>query len=82
MQISALSRALRINVKVAYLDGRGDGEKVDFVELKNVEEGYNGMNEVVLLYRCVPSGTLALPADTIAFRPGHYDTLEYRESDD
>ena len=53
MQISALSRALRINVKVAYLDGRGNDEKVDFVELKNVEEGYNGMKEVVLLYRCV-----------------------------
>jgi ubiquitin thioesterase protein OTUB1 len=51
VQISALSRALRINVKVAYLDGRGDDEKVDFVELNNVEEGYNGMNEVVLLYR-------------------------------
>ena len=53
VQISALSRALRINVKVAYLDGRGDAEKVDFVELQNVEEGYNGMRDVVLLYRYV-----------------------------
>ena len=53
VQISALSRALRINVKVAYLDGRGEDEKVDFVELQNVEEGYNGMRDVVLLYRCV-----------------------------
>ena len=57
VQISALSRALRINVKVAYLDGRGNDEKVDFVELKNVEEGYNGMKEVVLLYRCVFRGS-------------------------
>ncbi|KAF8591761.1 cysteine proteinase [Ramaria rubella] len=65
VQISALSRALRINVKVAYLDGRGNDEKVDFVELQNVEEGYNGMQDVVLLYR-----------------PGHYDSLEYREKDD
>jgi len=64
VQISALSRALKINIKVAYLDGRGDGDKVDFVELSNIEDGYNGMKEVCLLYR-----------------PGHYDILEYRDSD-
>lgn len=49
--MDALSKALGINISVAYLDGRGDGDKVDFVELKNVEDGYNGMKEVVLLYR-------------------------------
>ncbi|KAF8519335.1 cysteine proteinase [Hysterangium stoloniferum] len=65
VQISALSRALNVNVKVAYLDGRGNGEKVDFVELKHVEDGHNGMHDVVLLYR-----------------PGHYDILEYRDTDD
>jgi len=53
--MSALSRALRINIKVAYLDGRGEDDKVDFVELSNVEDGYNGMKEVVLLYRFVLS---------------------------
>lgn len=49
--MAALSKALGVNMSVAYLDGRGDDEKVDFVEFKNVEEGYNGMKEVVLLYR-------------------------------
>ncbi|GJJ09272.1 hypothetical protein Clacol_003494 [Clathrus columnatus] len=64
VQMAALSKALGINIRVAYLDGRGNDQKVDFVELKNVEDGYNGMKEVVLLYR-----------------PGHYDILEYRDSD-
>lgn len=51
--MSALTRALKVNLRVAYLSGRGDEEKVDFVEMNNVPEGQNGMKEVVLLYRCV-----------------------------
>jgi len=51
VQMSALTRALKVNLRVAYLSGRGDEEKVDFVEMNNVPEGQNGMKEVVLLYR-------------------------------
>ncbi|KAH9922178.1 cysteine proteinase [Fomitopsis serialis] len=51
VQMTALSRALKVNVSVAYLDGHVHGEegKVDFVEFKNVEDPV--IEPVTLLYR-------------------------------
>jgi len=49
VQVTALARALKVNIKVAYLDGRGNSEKVDFVEFHNNED--TGTTDVVLLYR-------------------------------
>jgi ubiquitin thioesterase protein OTUB1 len=46
VQITALARALRLNVSVAYLDGHADD--VDFVDFANAE----GERPLVLLYRC------------------------------
>ncbi|KAG8997515.1 hypothetical protein FRB94_007640 [Tulasnella sp. JGI-2019a] len=61
-QITALTRALSINVHVAYLDGStGTGGTVDFVKFEPVEDAEDdGAKPVTLL-----------------FRPGHYDILEY-----
>ncbi|KZV89468.1 cysteine proteinase [Exidia glandulosa HHB12029] len=63
VQITALARALKVNVRIAYLDGRGSGDAVEFVEFQNridgLESDSSGSNAVVLLYR-----------------PGHYDILE------
>ncbi|KAG8857827.1 hypothetical protein FRB96_005546 [Tulasnella sp. 330] len=61
-QITALTRALSINVHVAYLDGSaGNGGAVDFVKFEPVEDAEDdGAKPVTLL-----------------FRPGHYDILEY-----
>ncbi|EJD43683.1 cysteine proteinase [Auricularia subglabra TFB-10046 SS5] len=63
VQVTALARALKVNVRIAYLDGRGTGDSVEFVEFQNRIDGVpsedSGSNEVVLLYR-----------------PGHYDILE------
>ncbi|TFY76962.1 hypothetical protein EWM64_g7052 [Hericium alpestre] len=49
VQVTALSRALKINVKVAYLDGRGKNGHVDFVEFRNAR--YENEDPLVLLYR-------------------------------
>lgn len=49
VQVTALSRALKINVSVAYLDGRDQGGKVDFVEFFNAPEA--GTEPLALLYR-------------------------------
>lgn len=57
--MTALTRALQIDVNVAYLDGRGgiDG-RVDFVEFKS--GGDKGTVPLILLYRCVYFGLLLL----------------------
>jgi len=47
VQITALSRALRISVKIAYLDGRGTDGKVDFVDF----DSSAGDDPLRLLYR-------------------------------
>ncbi|KZT69469.1 cysteine proteinase [Daedalea quercina L-15889] len=51
VQMTALTKALKVNVSVAYLDGHVHGEegKVDFVQFKNVED--STIDPVVLLYR-------------------------------
>ncbi|KZO92500.1 cysteine proteinase, partial [Calocera viscosa TUFC12733] len=51
VQEMALAKALRIKVRIAYLDSstHGEGGKVDFVEFES--EGENGMHEIALLYR-------------------------------
>ncbi|EIM84270.1 cysteine proteinase [Stereum hirsutum FP-91666 SS1] len=51
VQVTALSRVLRINVRVAYLDGRNPDGKVDFVEFINNETDVFGSDPLVLLYR-------------------------------
>ncbi|KAI0920455.1 hypothetical protein AcW1_002189 [Taiwanofungus camphoratus] len=65
VQITALSRALRVNISVAYLDGRAHGSQegqVDFVQFHNTDEV--DTDPVILLYR-----------------PGHYDILDRRSED-
>ncbi|KAH9837790.1 cysteine proteinase [Rhodofomes roseus] len=51
VQMTALSRVLKVNISVAYLDGhvRGEEGKVDFVEFNNVEDSV--IDSVTLLYR-------------------------------
>lgn len=48
VQITALCRVLRLNVNVAYLDGRGDTGTVEFVEFQN-EQAVK--EPITLLYR-------------------------------
>jgi ubiquitin thioesterase protein OTUB1 len=77
--MTALSRALKINVKVAYLDGRSSDGKVDFVEFNHADPGVEPMT---LLYRCVDCATVRSKVLIIQFdRPGHYDILDRRETD-
>lgn len=45
--MTALSRALHINVKIAYLDGRGTDGKVDFVDFESTDD----TDPLQLLYR-------------------------------
>lgn len=49
VQITALARALKVNVSVAYLDGHAD--IVDFVDFTNVAPDVIGSHPLVLLYR-------------------------------
>lgn len=65
VQITALSRALRVNISVAYLDGRepshsstnpdapnsSNTTKVEFVEFRNNDA--SAVDPIILLYRCV-----------------------------
>jgi len=46
VQMTALCRALKLNIDVAYLDGRRS-DSVDFVPIRSVDEG----DPIVLLYR-------------------------------
>lgn len=48
VQITALCRVLRLDVKVAYLDGRDDTGTVDFVEFQNEQAA---KEPITLLYR-------------------------------
>ena len=51
VQITALSRALQININIAYLDGRGANGVVDFVEFRNDKD--TTTSPLILLYRYV-----------------------------
>ncbi|KZT55385.1 cysteine proteinase [Calocera cornea HHB12733] len=67
VQEMALAKALRIKVRIAYIDsnpsGRGAEEgKVDFVTFESEGSADNGIHEIALLYR-----------------PGHFDVLETRD---
>ncbi|KAH7333594.1 peptidase C65 Otubain-domain-containing protein [Rhizoctonia solani] len=83
-QIMALSRALRVRIKVAYLDNSNgnpleDGTlPIDFVEFSLEGSEEDGMKPVALLYRYDYMarffGNNELTSSTR--RPGHYDTLE------
>ncbi|THH09672.1 hypothetical protein EW145_g1856 [Phellinidium pouzarii] len=50
VQITALTKVLKLNVEVAYLDGHSDDGSVSFVEFQNVPLDDNE-NPLVLLYR-------------------------------
>ncbi|KAH9948479.1 cysteine proteinase [Amylocystis lapponica] len=65
VQMTALTQALKVNINVAYLDGRPHGSHdgtVDFVTFHNTDE--ENTEPVILLYR-----------------PGHYDILDSRSED-
>ena len=51
VQMTALTRALKINVNVAYLDGRSPTGKVDFVEFRDPDSQLEGSSPITLLYR-------------------------------
>jgi len=51
VQMTALSLALKINVSVAYLDGRSPSGKVEFVEFHHAESQGDGVEPITLLYR-------------------------------
>jgi ubiquitin thioesterase protein OTUB1 len=51
VQMTALARALRLNVRVAYLDGHAPDGRVDFVSFESAIDP--GTPPVVLLYRSV-----------------------------
>lgn len=62
-QIMALSQALSIPIRVAYVDASGSGDKVDFVEFSGKKDGEEEVNSLVeggkdraihLLYRVSP----------------------------
>ncbi|KIK56177.1 hypothetical protein GYMLUDRAFT_827122 [Collybiopsis luxurians FD-317 M1] len=59
VQMTALSRMLRINIDVAYLDGRGSNGQVEFVKFQPEET----MEVIVSSPIC------------LLYRPGHYDIL-------
>lgn len=74
VQITALCRVLRLDIKVAYLDGRGDTGTVEFVDFQNESAA---QEPITLLYRCVhnPSRPPRRVIIALYARPGHYDIL-------
>lgn len=52
MQISALTKALKINIEIAYLDGHSADGTVNFVPFQNLPE-VDVQNPPILLYRSV-----------------------------
>ena len=51
VQMTALTRALKMNVSVAYLDGRSPAGKVDFVEFRDTDCQLENSSAITLLYR-------------------------------
>lgn len=51
VQMTALSRVLRINIDVAYLDGRGSNGQVEFVKFQPDEAKEASSSPICLLYR-------------------------------
>ncbi|KAI0691111.1 peptidase C65 Otubain-domain-containing protein [Cytidiella melzeri] len=73
--ITALTRALKMNIQVAYLDGHASDGVVNFVDFVNTEEeeededgGENGSGDVGASSKSKPA--------VLLYRPGHYDILE------
>jgi ubiquitin thioesterase protein OTUB1 len=50
--MTALALSLKINVSIAYLDGRSQNGKVDFVEFHHADSQGDGVEPIILLYRC------------------------------
>ncbi|KAJ4481032.1 peptidase C65 Otubain-domain-containing protein [Lentinula aciculospora] len=59
VQMTALSKILRLNVDVAYLDGRGSNGQVEFVKFQPEETSEAATSSPICLL----------------YRPGHYDIL-------
>lgn len=51
VQMTALTRALKLNLNVAYLDGRSPTGKVDFVEFRDPDSQLENSSPITLLYR-------------------------------
>lgn len=51
VQMTALTRALKLNLNVAYLDGRSPTGKVDFVEFRDPDAPPEYSYPITLLYR-------------------------------
>ena len=51
VQMTALTRALKMNVNVAYLDGRSPSGKVEFVEFRDPDSQLENSSPITLLYR-------------------------------
>jgi hypothetical protein len=85
VQLTAISQALKVNLEIAYLDGRSEDGRVEFVKFDHATD----VNEtpLTLLYRWVSDGILfgmrAWFDDRFWMprRPGHYDILDKRSSE-
>lgn len=82
VQMTALTRVLKINVNVAYLDGHAhqNGE-VNFVTFDNAIGPEEPIN---LLYRYaeILSALHVYRSQTFLDRPGHYDILDSKDRED
>jgi ubiquitin thioesterase protein OTUB1 len=74
VQITALARALHVNVSVAYLDGHSPTGNVEFVPFQHGDADSEEAT-LHLLYRYVISSS-RLMWILMDVRPGHYDILE------
>jgi ubiquitin thioesterase protein OTUB1 len=85
VQLTAISQALKVNLNIAYLDGRSEDGRVEFVKFNHA----TAVNEtpLTLIYRWVSDGILfsmrSLFDDGfwMSRRPGHYDVLDKRSSE-
>lgn len=51
VQMTALTRALKMDVNIAYLDGRSPTGKVDFVQFRDPNSQLENKSPITLLYR-------------------------------
>jgi hypothetical protein len=70
VQVTAISRALRLNVKIAYLDGRSNDGRVEFVTFNNAVDETE--TPLTLIYRWVDAsgqGPLATVSERLSLDP-------------
>ncbi len=77
VQISALTKSLKINIEIAYLDGHSADGTVNFVSFQNLPE----TDVPNLRFFCIGTPERFPQRKCVLIkhnRPGHYDILEKR----